>query len=127
MVFNSIKYLVFFPIVLLFYYIVPKRYKNAWLLLASYVFYAMWNVRYCALLFACTLITYAAALAISAGRNRNPAAVQLRISKNSCSQSTVQTGAHSNADLTGIQPETGSGDGIEQAKIRSGETVRKLS
>ena len=112
MVFNSIKYLVFFPIVLIFYYIVPKRYKNAWLLLASYVFYAMWNVRYCALLFACTLITYAAALAISAGRNRNPAAAQLRISKNSCSQSMVQTGAHSNADLTGIQTETGSGDSL---------------
>ena len=68
MVFNSIKYLIFFPIVLLFFYIVPKRLKNAWLLLASYVFYALWNVKYCALLFICTLITYAAGIAISAFR-----------------------------------------------------------
>ena len=65
MVFNSIKYLIFFPIVLLFFYIMPRRLKNAWLLLASYVFYALWNVKYCGLLFICTLITYAAGLAIS--------------------------------------------------------------
>ncbi len=65
MVFNSVKYLIFFPIVLLFFYIMPKKLKNAWLLLASYVFYALWNVKYCVLLFICTLITYGAGIAVS--------------------------------------------------------------
>ena len=64
MVFNSIGYIIFFPIVLLCYYIVPQKLKNIWLLLASYVFYGIWNVKYCILLFVCTLITYVAGLAI---------------------------------------------------------------
>ncbi len=66
MVFNSIGYVIFFPIVLICYYVVPQKLKNTWLLLASYVFYGIWNVKYCVLLFFCTLVTYIAGLAISA-------------------------------------------------------------
>ena len=65
MVFNSIQYLIFFPIVLLLFYTVPERMKNMWLLIASYVFYGLWNVRYCLLLFICTLVSYVAARIIS--------------------------------------------------------------
>ena len=70
MVFNSIGYIIFFPIVLLCYYIVPQKLKNTWLLLASYVFYGIWNVKYCILLLACTLITYVAGLVISSCREK---------------------------------------------------------
>ena len=70
MVFNSIGYIIFFPIVLLCYYIVPQKLKNTWLLLASYVFYGIWNVKYCILLLACTIITYVAGLVISSCREK---------------------------------------------------------
>ena len=70
MVFNSIGYIIFFPIVLLCYYIVPQKLKNTWLLLASYVFYGIWNVKYCILLLACTIITYVAGLVISSRREK---------------------------------------------------------
>ena len=43
MLFNSLNYLVFFPIVLLFYFVLPKKVRYLWLLAASYYFYACWN------------------------------------------------------------------------------------
>ena len=58
MVFNSLQFLIFFPIVLVLYYVVPNRWKNIWLLFASYIFYACWNIKYCVLLLVCTMITY---------------------------------------------------------------------
>ena len=68
MVFNSLRYFIFFPIVLLLFYAVPRRMKNVWLLIASYVFYWLWNAKYCFLLLVCTIITYSAALAICSCR-----------------------------------------------------------
>lgn len=39
MLFNSLKFLIFFPAVVLLYFVLPKRVRNLWLLVASYVFY----------------------------------------------------------------------------------------
>ena len=58
MLFNSIEFLIFFPIVLLVYYVIPNKIKNLWLLIASYFFYMCWNAKYAILIFASTLITY---------------------------------------------------------------------
>lgn len=58
MLFNSIHFLVFFPIVLLLYFILPKKAKNSWLLLASYYFYMSWNAKYALLILLSTVITY---------------------------------------------------------------------
>ncbi len=58
MVFNSLQFLVFFPIVLLVFYIVPYRLKKFWLLIASYFFYMCWNAKYALLLLSSTVITY---------------------------------------------------------------------
>ena len=58
MVFNSLGFLIFFPIVLIIYYIVPKRLQNFWLLLSSYWFYMSWNPRYGLLLLLFTVFTY---------------------------------------------------------------------
>lgn len=58
MLFNSIHYLFFFPIVVFLYYTVPKKCKMYWLLGASYYFYMSWNMRYGLLLFSSTLITW---------------------------------------------------------------------
>lgn len=64
MVFNSLQFLIFFPIILVSYYIIPHKLQNVWLLLVSYIFYGFWNVKYCLILFICTLVTYLSALVI---------------------------------------------------------------
>lgn len=64
MLFNSVDYLLFFPIVALLYFIIPKRMRNAWLLLASYFFYMNWNAKYALLLLFSTIVTYGFALLI---------------------------------------------------------------
>ena len=58
MVFNSFQFLVFFPIVVLAYYILPKKIRYIWLLVSSYYFYMSWNMMYAILLAFTTLVTY---------------------------------------------------------------------
>lgn len=54
MTLNSVQYLLFFPSVVILYYLTPVRLRWIVLLLASYFFYACWNVE---LIFWLTLIT----------------------------------------------------------------------
>lgn len=58
MLFNTPEYILFLPIVVFVYYLVPKRLRYLWLLVVSYYFYMQWNPIYLSLLFLCTLITY---------------------------------------------------------------------
>lgn len=58
MLFNSKGFLVFFPIVVILYFLFPKKLKNLWLLAASYYFYMCWNAKYALLLLFSTVITY---------------------------------------------------------------------
>lgn len=62
MLFNSFDFLIFFPIVLLILYIIPKSWRRSWLLLSSYYFYMSWNPQYALLIFLSTVITYLCAL-----------------------------------------------------------------
>lgn len=64
MLFNSIEFLFFMPIVVLVTFLVPSRFRYIWLLIASYFFYMSWNARYGILLAASTLVTYVCAFAI---------------------------------------------------------------
>lgn len=64
MLFNSLEFLVFFPIVLLIYFVIPKKIKYLWLLIASYYFYMCWNAKYALLILFSTLITYISGLLI---------------------------------------------------------------
>lgn len=64
MLFNSSQFLIFFPLVVLIYYIIPKKLRCIWLLAASYYFYMCWNVRYILLLIFSTLVTYLSGLAL---------------------------------------------------------------
>ncbi len=73
MLFQSIDFLLFFPVVALVYFPLPRKLRPAWLLLASYFFYLSWDVRFFLPLAYCTLVTYAAGLLIertAAGRGR---------------------------------------------------------
>lgn len=64
MLFNSLQFLIFFPIVVLIYYIIPNKMKQFWLLAASYYFYMCWNVKYIYLILFSTVITYISGLLI---------------------------------------------------------------
>lgn len=68
MLFNSIEFVIFLPIVfVLYWYVFGKSSKtqNAFLLFASYVFYAFADYRFLALLVFTTLCTYYSALTIN--------------------------------------------------------------
>ena len=58
MLFNSIEFIIFFPIVTFIYFIIPKRVRYLWLLAASYFFYMCWNAKYALLLLLSTTVTY---------------------------------------------------------------------
>jgi len=64
LLFNSIQFLIFFPITVLGYFLIPKKCKNLWLLIASYIFYMGWNAKYAILLLFSTGVTFFASLAI---------------------------------------------------------------
>ena len=51
MLFNSMSFLLFFPLVVLGYFLVPGKVKQYWLLAASYYFYMSWNAKYGLLIF----------------------------------------------------------------------------
>lgn len=75
MLFNSISFFIFFPLVVLLYFCIPQRFRKYWLLLCSYYFYMCWNVKYSLLLFASTLITYLSGLALHALDKRQPSSL----------------------------------------------------
>lgn len=66
MLFNSYQFLVFFPVVVLVYFIIPKKIRYVWLLIASYYFYMSWNAKYALLLLTSTAITYISGLLLAA-------------------------------------------------------------
>lgn len=64
MLFNSFNFALFFPIVLIVYYLLPVKVRYIWLLAASYFFYMNWNSKYGLLLLFVTLTSYFCALGI---------------------------------------------------------------
>ena len=65
MLFNSINFLVFFPVVVFIYFMIPKKCRYLWLLAASYYFYMCWNAKYVILIFSSTLVTWIAGWLVS--------------------------------------------------------------
>lgn len=64
MLFNSIHYLVFLPIVALLYFLLPHRFRWIWILGASYYFYMCWRWEYALMLIFITGVDYWAAIEI---------------------------------------------------------------
>src|SRR5690606_15533459 len=62
MLFSSLAFVVFFPVVVALFFATPPRWRWALLLLASYVFYGWWRVEYLALIVISTLVDYAAGI-----------------------------------------------------------------
>lgn len=59
MLFNSLDFLVFFPVVVALYFVLPHRARWGLLLVGSYAFYGHWNWAYVPLLIASTGVDYA--------------------------------------------------------------------
>ena len=61
MIFNSIDFSIFLPIVFIIYWLIPsEQYKiqNSWLVIASYVFYGWWDYRFLSLIFISSVVDY---------------------------------------------------------------------
>ena len=58
MLFNSLKFLIFFPCVFLLYYALPFRFRKYMLLAASYYFYMCWKPEFIVLILFSTLAAY---------------------------------------------------------------------
>lgn len=71
MLFNSIDFLIFFPIVTSIYFVIPKKLRNLWLLISSYYFYMSWNPRYVILIAVSTVITFISALLLETVRGKH--------------------------------------------------------
>ena len=65
MLFNSYRFLLFFPLVSIIYFWIPRRIQRIWLLAASYFFYMCWDARYVFLLLFSTIVTYVSGLLIN--------------------------------------------------------------
>ena len=70
MLFNSLDFLIFFPVVVLAYFVLPVKIRQYWLLAASYYFYMCWNARYALLILTSTVITYLSGLLIERAGNQ---------------------------------------------------------
>jgi len=71
MLFNSLHFIVFFPVVLLLNFITPLRFRYLILLACSYYFYMCWNAKYALLLLFSTVVTYLSGLLIKRYEGHN--------------------------------------------------------
>ena len=73
MLFNSAAFLVFFPAVTLLYFVLPRRVRPLWLLIASYYFYMSWNPVYALLILFSTLVTWLSGLGLARASEKGAA------------------------------------------------------
>ncbi|MDP6882854.1 MAG: MBOAT family O-acyltransferase, partial [Rhodospirillales bacterium] len=69
MLFHSLQFAVFFPIVYGLYLVLPHKLQNRMLLVASYVFYGAWDWRYLGLILVSTVTDYLCGLGIAASED----------------------------------------------------------
>ena len=67
MIFNSIQFILFYPLLFLLYYAIPTKYgkvRNMYLLFVSYLLYMQWKPVYALVLLGVTVVTYFSALLV---------------------------------------------------------------
>ncbi|MCU0428448.1 MAG: MBOAT family protein [Cytophagaceae bacterium] len=69
MLFNSVAFILFFPAVVIFYFLLPHKYRWLWLLLASCYFYMFFIPAYILILFLTIVIDYYAGIYIEAAKD----------------------------------------------------------
>ena len=58
MLFNSFHFIIFFPIVVIIYFLIPRKIRYIWLLLCSYFIYSFNNYNHTIILILSTILTY---------------------------------------------------------------------
>lgn len=71
MLFNSLQFLIFFPITVLLYYAIPYKFRYLWLLVTSYYFYMCWDAKYILLLMFSTVITFLSGILIDRAKRKH--------------------------------------------------------
>ncbi len=79
MLFNSLTYLLFFPIICILYWCIPSRNRNVILLIASYYFYMSWEPAYAILIIITSLSTWGCALLIDKNEKQKKQIISLCI------------------------------------------------
>jgi D-alanyl-lipoteichoic acid acyltransferase DltB (MBOAT superfamily) len=69
MIFNSLQYALFLPLVVGLYWTLPRRFRTTLLLAASYVFYGAWDWRFLGLLLISTVVDYSIGLRLEASED----------------------------------------------------------
>lgn len=64
MLFNSLAFMIFLPVVFVLYWGIPHKYRWILLLFSSYYFYMSWNIKYIMLIFLTSFISYTASILI---------------------------------------------------------------
>lgn len=81
LLFNSIEFFIFFPIVSITYFLIPHKYRWIWLLISSYFFYMCWNPKYVLFLAASTIVTYISGLLIERANSIKDEKKSIRLKK----------------------------------------------
>lgn len=84
MLFNSLSYAIFLPVVFLIYWKCKEEYRWIILLISSYYFYMSWNPKYVILILGTTLVSYFAGIGIERADTRNKKRGILIVSVVSC-------------------------------------------
>ena len=69
MLFNSLPFAIFLPIVFTVYWVLPHKYRWVFLLISSYYFYMSWNAKYVFLILFTTIVSYVMAIALERENN----------------------------------------------------------
>lgn len=80
MLFNSWQFLIFLTITFFLHFLIPKKYRHIFLLIASYAFYMFWNYKLIFLILFTTLISYGGALLINKYKEKKKLKTFLMIS-----------------------------------------------
>lgn len=79
MLFNSLTYLLFFPLICIIYWSILPQYRNIILLIASYYFYMSWEPAYAILIIITSLSTWGCALLIDKNEEQKKLIIALCI------------------------------------------------
>ena len=71
MIFNSLEFLIFLPIVVLLHYLLPLKYRWIMLLAASYYFYMYWDAKLIVLIVFTTVVSYISSRLMAKTDNKN--------------------------------------------------------
>ena len=73
MIFNSLDFAIFLPIVFAIYWVInkgPLRFQNFFIVLASYFFYGWWDYRFLALIAFSTFVDFAVGINLNRTANQ---------------------------------------------------------